>query len=131
MKFRFASFIITVYSLIGIGVVVNSEFETKAVFNLLSYIFLYITIPIYGAYGIWKQDLTSVVISLLFFTSQSIRAIDGRSWFPYPPPFSLGVPFGDFSDGQGYLFDYFAASMVIFLAFLVRVLFTSNKKSTR
>jgi hypothetical protein len=127
VKFRFASFILSVYSLVGIGIVVSSELETKVAFNLFSYIFLYIIVPTYGAYGVWKQNLTSVVVSLLFFTSQSIRAIGGGSWFPYPPPLSLGLPFGDFSDGQGYLFDYFSASMVIFLAVLLWVLFTPNK----
>jgi hypothetical protein len=137
VKFRFASLILTVYSLVGIGIVVSSELETNAAFNLLSYIFLYIIVPIFWAYGVWKQNLTCVVVSLLFFTSQSIRAIGGGSWFPYPPPLSLGVPFGDFSDGQGYLFDYFSASMVIFLAFLafwallVWVLFAHTRESTK
>ena len=128
MKFRFASFILSVYSLFGIGIVVSSELESKVAFNLLSYIFLYIIVPTYGAYGVWKQNLTSVVVTLLFFTSQSIRAIGGGSWFPYSPPLSLGVTFGDFSDGQGYLFDYFSASMVIFLVILLWVLFTPNKQ---
>ena len=131
MKFRFASFILFVYSLVGIGIVVSSELETKAAFNLLSYIFLYIIVPTYGAYGVWKQNLTSVVVSLLFFTSQSIRVIGGESWFPYPPPLSLGLPFGDFSDGQGYLFDYFSVSMVIFLAVLLWVLFNPNKQISK
>jgi hypothetical protein len=131
VKFRFASFILTVYFLLGISVVVSSEFETTAALNLLSYICLYIIVPIYGAYGIWKQNLSSIVVSLLFFASHSVRVIGGASWFPYPPPFSLGIPLGSFSDGQGYLFDYFAAAMVIFLALLVRVLFTPNQQSSK
>ena len=128
MKFRFASFILSVYSLVGIGIVVSSELETKAAFNLLSYILLYIIVPTYGAYGVWKKNPTCVVVSLLFFTSQSTRVIGRESWFPYPPPLALGLPFGDFSDGQGYLFDYFSASMVIFLVILLWVLFTPNKQ---
>lgn len=89
MKFRFASFILSVYSLVGIEIVVSCELETKVVFNLLSYIFLYIIVPTYGAYGVWKQNLTSIVVSLLSFTSQSIRAIGYGSWLPYPPPLAL------------------------------------------
>ena len=100
--------------------------ETKVAFNLLSYIFLYIILPTVGAFGVCKKNLTSVVVCLLFFTSQSIRTIGGESWFPYPPPLSIGVAFGDFSDGQGYLFDYFSASMAIFLTVLV--FFAPNKQ---
>ena len=127
MKFRFASFILAVYSVVGIGVVVSSKQEVKVTLNLIIYVFLYIIVPAYGAYGIWKQRLSSLIVSLLFFTSHTIRSIGVGNWFPYAPPFSLGIAFGDFSDGQGYLFDYFATSMVIFLALLIWVLFTPNK----
>jgi hypothetical protein len=131
VKFRFASFILAMYSIVGIGVVAFSKPEVIAALNLISYIFLYIIVPIYGAYGVWKQRLSSVILSLLFFTSQCIRPIAGKSWFPYAPPFSLCVPFGNFLDGQGYLFDFFATSMVIFLALLVWALLTSNKRLWR
>lgn len=128
MKFIFASFILAIYSLIGIGIVVFSEVEFKAAVNFYSYICLYIVIPAYGAYGIWKHKLNAVLISLLFFLSQSIRVIGRDSWFPFAPPFSLGVPFGNFSVGQGYLVDIFAIAMVIFLALLLWVLFKHSKK---
>lgn len=128
MKFKFASSIIAVYAIIALGVFVFSGFEHKAVINLFSYAFLYIVIPAYGAFGVWKQNQNSVFISLVFFTSQSIRTIGGDNWFLYAPPFSLGMTFGDFSDGQGYLVDYFAISMAVFLALLFWTLYSAKKQ---
>ena len=104
-----------------------SEFESKPVLNLLPYVVLYILIPAYGSISVWKQSQMGLLISLLFFVSQSIRLIGGDSWLPYSPPFSLGLPFGNFSDGQGYLIDFFAISMAIFLALLLWVLTPLNK----
>lgn len=114
--------------MIGIALVVSSAFDSHATLRIFSYVCIYIIVPAYGAYGVWKQSLASVIISLLFFASQSIRVIGGDSWFPYAPPFSLALPFGDFSDGQGYLFDYFSTSMAIMLALLLWVLLRSNKQ---
>ncbi|NQZ22697.1 MAG: hypothetical protein HRT53_11635 [Colwellia sp.] len=128
MKFKFASSILAVYAIIALGVFIFSGFEHKAVINLFSYAFLYIVIPAYGAFGIWKHKQRSVFISLLFFVSQSIRTIGGDNWFIYGAPFSLGMAFGDFSDGQGYLVDYFAISMAVFLALLFWTLYSANKQ---
>lgn len=128
MKFKFASSILAVYSIISLGVFVFSGFENKAFINLFSFAFLYIVIPAYGAFGVWKHNQSSVFISLLFFASQSIRTLGGDNWFIYGPPFSLGMTFGDFSNGQGYLVDYFAISMAVFLALLLWILYSANKQ---
>jgi hypothetical protein len=114
--------------MIGIAVIVFSGFDTHAILRNFSYICIYIIVPAYGAYDVWKQSLASVIISLLFFASQSVRIIGGDNWFPYAPPFSLSLSIGDFSDGQDYLFDYFSTSMVIMLALLLWVLLRSNKQ---
>jgi len=119
---------IAIYSLVGLGVFVHSGFENKALINLFSYAILYLAIPAYGAFGMWRHNKSSVIILLLFFVSQSIRVIGGDNWFLYAPPFSLGMAFGNFTDGQGYLVDYFAISMVLILALLLRTLISSNNK---
>jgi len=128
MKFKFASSILAVYAVIALGVFVFSGFENKGVFNLFSYAFLYIVIPAYGAFGVWKHNQRSVFISLLFFSSQSIRTVGGDNWFIYGAPFSLSMTFGDFSDGQGYLVDYFAISMAVLLALLLWILHSATKQ---
>jgi hypothetical protein len=128
MKFKFVSSILAVYAIIALGVLVFSGFEHKAFINLFSYAFLYIVIPAYGAFGVWKHNQRSVFISLLLFVSQSIRTIGGDNWFLYAPPFSLGMTFGDFSDGQGYLLDFFAIFMAVFLALLFWILYSANKQ---
>jgi hypothetical protein len=117
-----------VYSIVGLGVFVFSGFENKAVIKLFSYAFIFIAIPAYGAFGVWKHNRSSVFISLLLFASQSIRTLGGDNWFLYAPPFSLSIPFGDFSNGQGYLLDYFAISMTVFMALLLWILFSTNKQ---
>ncbi len=128
MKFKFASSILAVYAIIALGVFVFSGYENKGVINLFSYAFLYIVIPAYGAFGVWKHNQSSVFISLLFFSSQSIRTVGGDNWFIYGAPFSLGMTFGDFSDGQGYLVDFFAISMAVLLALLFCILYSANKE---
>ncbi len=131
MKFKFVSFIVATYAVIGFCIVAFSQQEVKGTLNYISYLLLYIIVPLYGACGVWKQSLLSVIVCLIFFTSQSIRFIGGETWFPYPPPFSLAIPFGNFAGGQGYLFDYFAASMVVFLAILVRLIFNFNNNTNK
>ena len=128
MKFKLASIIIAIYCLVGIGVIIFSEFESKPILNLLSYIFVFILIPTYGAYATWNKNKKGLLICSLFFLSQSIRLIGGESWFPYFPPISLGIPFGSFANGQGYLIDFFALVMAILLAYLLWILTTSKHK---
>ncbi|WDE05198.1 hypothetical protein SG34_028550 [Thalassomonas viridans] len=127
MKFKCAGFILAMFSLIGIGVMAFSGFENKPLLNIFSYLAVFVLIPAYGAYDVWHKRRKGLLAALLFFASQSIREIGGESWFPYFPPVSLGVPFGDFSDGQGYLVDFFAIAMAMLLAFLLwRLLAADN-----
>jgi hypothetical protein len=124
MAFKLASYLLIVYSLTGIAVITFSYFENTPPISLIFYITAFIVIPLYGAYGAWRQRRKALFISLLFFLSQTIRIIGGEHWFPSSPPISLGIPFGDFSNGQGYLIDFLAIAMAIYLACLLRMLIT-------
>jgi len=126
IAFKIASCLLIVFSVTGMAVIAFSPFESKPFFNLLSYIIAFILLPLYGAYGAWRQSRKELFFSSLFFLSQSIRFISGDLWFPYSPPISLGIPFGDFLNGQGYLIDFFAITMAIYLASLLWMLTTSK-----
>jgi len=119
IRFKLASAILAIYCLFGIGVIIFSGFGSKPFLNLLSYVFVFVLIPAFSTYGVWQRSKKAMTVSLFLFLSQSIRFIGGESWFPYFPPISLGIPFGNFANGQGYLIDFFAISMTIFLACLL------------
>ncbi|WDD99300.1 hypothetical protein [Thalassomonas actiniarum] len=116
MKFKLASIVLAIFSLLAIGVVAFSGMENNPLVNIFSYLVVFILIPAYGAYGAWYKRRTALFVALMVFACQSIREVGGDSWFPYFSPFSLAIPFGDFSDGQGYLVDCFAIVMAMSLA---------------
>ncbi|MDO6719191.1 hypothetical protein Q4575_07260 [Psychrosphaera sp. 1_MG-2023] len=127
MKFKVASSILAIFTLIGLGIVIFSDFESTA--SRLICLALYVLIPAYGAYGIFIRSRRAIFVSVAFFISQSIRMVDSESIIPHIAPITVSVPFGDFSNGQGYLIDYFAIVMVVFLIWLLKGLMTPNKSS--
>jgi len=126
--FKLVSIILAIYSFVGVGIIVFSEFESKPALKLFSYILVFVLIPLYGTYGIWKKSRKVLLLSLLLFLSQSIRGIGGELWFLYSPPISIGIPFGSFADGSGYLIDFFAITMTIFLFGLLRTSHHTKRK---
>ncbi|WP_179079010.1 hypothetical protein [Shewanella sp. UCD-KL12] len=52
------------------------------------------------------------MLSILFFTLQCVKPLYLLQWLPYNPPFSLGIPFGNFNDGSAVLIDGFAILML-------------------
>ncbi len=124
MKFNVASSILALYSLIGFIGIIYVGFDSN--FSLLIGIVLYGLIPAYGAYGAWLRSRIAIVISLLFFISQCIRSIGTDSLLPNFAPITVSFPVGDFSNGQGYLIDFFAIFMVIFLAMLLKEVTTTK-----
>jgi len=111
---------LAIYSIAGIGVVLFFEFEEESFLSSIFYVFVFILIPACSACGVWQQNKKTLIIPLLLFLSQSIRFIGGEYWFPYFPPISVGMPLGNFANGQGYLIDFFAIIMTIYLAWLLR-----------
>ena len=119
MKFKVASAIIALYGLIGLGIVIFAGLDnTLTVFLCL---ILYVVIPAYGSYGAFVKSRRAIVISIVFFMSQSIRNVYHNSLLPHITPISLSFPFGDFANEQGYLVDCFAIFMVVFLAWLFKL----------
>jgi len=121
MKFKVASSILALYSLIGFIGTLYAEL------GLLMGVLFYGLIPAYGAYGTWLSSRIAIVISLLFFTSQCIRSIGTDSLLSNFTPITISFPVGDFSNGQGYLIDFFAIFMVIFLATLLKEVTTTKQ----
>jgi hypothetical protein len=125
VKFKVAGSILILFTLIGLFVVIFSDFYS--IVSVLIFFVLYVLIPAYGAYGTFVKSRRAIFVSMVFFISQSIRSVGGDSLIPHIAPITLSLPFGDFSNGQGYLIDYFAIFMAIFLAWLLKVLITPNK----
>ncbi|WDE12094.1 hypothetical protein [Thalassomonas haliotis] len=128
MKYKLASAVLALFSLLGIGVIAFSGVEDKAFVDIFSYLVVFVLIPGYGAYGVWYKRRKAMLVTLMVFASLSIREVGLDSWFPYFPPLSLGIPFGDFSDGQGYLADFFAIAMAMSLAILLWPLVVPEKR---
>ncbi|WP_105168170.1 hypothetical protein [Pseudoalteromonas sp. T1lg23B] len=105
MKFKVASSILALFTLIGLGVTIYSDFESylSAVVSIL----LYVLVPAYGTYGTWVKSRIAILITLVFFISQSVRSVGTDSLIPHIAPITISFPVGDFSSGQGYLIDFF------------------------
>lgn len=127
MKFKVASVILALFSFIGFGMVIYSGFNIN-ISTLICFV-LYVLLPAYGSYGVFTKNRFAIIISVLFFASQSVRSVGGENLVPHISPISLALPFGDFSSGHGYLIDFFAIFMVLFLACLFKELITSSKVS--
>jgi len=125
VKFKIASSILVLFTLIGLGVIIFSDFETTEI--MLICFVLYVLIPAYGAYGTFVQSRNALLVSFLFFVFQSIRQVDDGNLIPHIAPITVSFPFGDFSNGQGYLIDFFAIFMAIFLGWLLKVVISPSK----
>ncbi|MFT2089956.1 hypothetical protein [Paraglaciecola sp. 2405UD69-4] len=123
--FKLASCILGVFALIGLWVIISLGFQSSvsAVISVL----LYVLIPGYGAYGIWVKSRNAILITLLCFLWQSIRSVGDASLIPYIAPISMAVPIGDFENGQGYLVDFFALFMVLYLSYLFKLVIRFHK----
>lgn len=127
MKFKLASSIFALISILALGITLDSEPENKAIIGVFSYMFIFIIIPAYGAYGLWKRSLVGILVSLAFSISQSVKLIGNANWLPFNPPLSLGISIGNFENGSGYFVDFFAIAMAIFLTLLLRSTFLLKK----
>jgi len=125
MKFKVASSILALFTLIGLVIIIYSDFESDL--SALISILLFVLLPAYGAYGTWVKSRIAILMTVVFFVTQSVRNVGTDNLFPHIAPITISFPIGDFSNGQGYLIDFFAISMAIFLAWLLKVAMTPNK----
>lgn len=110
--------------MIGLITIIYSDFESDISF--LVSVLIFVAFPAYGTYGTWTKSRISIFITLLFFVSQSVRHVGVDSFIPHIAPITISFSIGDFSSGQGYLIDFFAISMAIFLAWLLKAAITLN-----
>ena len=124
MKFKIASVILVLFSLIGGGMLLsltfNSTVETFIVF------ILYVLIPAYGAYGLLKGKRKAVLMAIFLFAHQSVRPVNNDDLIPDIAPITVSFSMGDFQSGQGYLVDLFAIFMVLLLVWLFRSMVNKN-----
>lgn len=129
MKFKVVSFILAAFTLIGLGITLYTGVENPL--STVICILLYVLIPAYGAYGTWVQNRGAIFITLLFFISQSVRNVGNGSLIPHIAPITVSFPIGDFVNGEGYLIDFFAIFMAIYLAWLLREINSLKKDVER
>ncbi|GAA6170360.1 hypothetical protein NBRC116592_00300 [Colwellia sp. KU-HH00111] len=124
VKFKIATYILALFSLIGLIATIYIDFESNL--SALISLLLYVLLPAYGAYGTWVKSRIAIPITLVFFVSQSIRSVSSEGLIPNIAPITLSFAVGDFLNGKGYLIDFFAIFMALFLAWLFKVIITSN-----
>ena len=123
--FKFACATLLVYALIGLVICFVVEFESNI--DILLVVLLFITIPLIGAYGVWKRNIIAIAVSVVPFVLQSVRSISPDRFIPNIAPITISLPVGDFSNGNGYLVDFFALFMILYLTIMLSKL-TNNKE---
>lgn len=126
MKYKVMSIILALYALIGILVILLNDLG-PFVTSLICFI-LFVVIPASSAYGVWVQNRYAFVLAIVFFSFQSIRALSHNGLIPIIRPITVSFPHTSFIDQQVYLIDYFAITMVIILATLLRQLTKNNER---
>ncbi|MFT5755561.1 MAG: hypothetical protein ACI9LM_000270 [Alteromonadaceae bacterium] len=119
MGFTVATSIQILFAIIGLGITLYSDIKSDL--STLVCIILFVLVPALGAYGTYFKKPNAILVSLVFFLSQSVRSISTDNIIPNIMPITISFSFGDFLNGQGYLIDFFAISMAIFLAWLLRL----------
>lgn len=125
MGFTVATSIQLLFALIGLGITIYTDIENNL--SMLVSAILFVLIPALGAYGTYFRKPSAILVSLFFFLFQSVRSVGGDNIVPNIMPITLSFSFGDFLNGQGYLVDFFAIFMAIFLAWLLRLSLTPTK----
>lgn len=125
MKFKAASIILFIYAFIGLAIAVLADFNNTIAYAVVTV--LYVLIPIYGGWGVWRRQSKAIAISMLLFVTQSFRLIDKQSIVPHISPITISFPITDFSQGSGYFIDIFAIGMAAYLAWLLKLNSLSNK----
>ncbi len=127
MKFKIVSLILSAFTLIGLGLLILTEFDSLVSAMVSS--LLYVIMPAYGAYGLWYKRRLAIGVSLMLFVWQSVRRVNPDSVIPHISPITVSVAVGDFSNGDGYVIDFFAIGMVALLAWLLGIKSLINKKA--
>ncbi len=125
MKFKTTCLLLTLYSLIALGITLHTGFESNITTAL--FVLFYVIIPAFGAYAALVKNRVALVVAAIFFISQIVRSVSAGSVFPNIAPITISFPMGDFSKGSGYLIDFFAIFMVVLLVWLISEVSTNIK----
>lgn len=116
MKYKLASIVLGVYAAIGFTITFLAGIDD--LLKMLVSFLLYGVIPTLCAVGLWNQSRISLLLSIALFTSQCIRRVGVGSVLPHIAPITFSLPVSSFEGAGGYLLDFFAILMVLFLAWL-------------
>lgn len=112
MFHRGMSFYFLACALISV-VILTNESSGSPIADIAIYTLLFPICCSLAAYHFWRAKAAAYIFGLPPCLSIVFRPIGEWAWLQLPPPISLGIPMGDFAAGRGFLFDFFAAILVI------------------
>jgi len=118
LKYKLVSVFLFVYGLIGATVLVLIGMQQPiAMFICL---LLYVFIPLISAVGLWRKNKAAILLAILPFLYQSVRYVDDTSFLPSIAPITIAFPISTFEGGKGFLIDYLAIAVIVYLIYLYK-----------
>lgn len=125
MASKVISLIVALYGCIGFVIVTLTKGED--ILALISVGLLFGLLPLYFARGIWLQNKSLLIMTALYFLMQSIKYVGSDILLFNTYPISIAFPITDFSNGDGYLVDFFPIFMALLLIGLYRTVHVNEK----
>lgn len=125
MSYKIASIILLFFALFGGVINIVTDFDNRYI--LLLSLVVYVCIPFIGAISCWKKLAPGMVLAVIFFAFLSVRTTSNMSILPHMSAFSIAYPIGNFSEGKGYLIDFFAIFMALFVSYLSKRIVIKSK----
>ncbi|BBN81486.1 hypothetical protein PA25_14710 [Pseudoalteromonas sp. A25] len=114
-----ASIVLSIYALIGLVITIQLNFDT--IFEQLISLLMFFIIPALGVYGSYYKKRWALAVACCYFLFRILKSGGSEHVYFAISPISLSFAFGDFSQGQGYLIDFFAICMTLGLFRLIQV----------
>jgi len=117
MKYKIASAIHLLVAVVSVSVMAYTFFKNVPLSGPVGYAIIFVLVPLISAYGLLKQKIWGVALSVLFFLPQCINYAGQSSAFHFLAPVSLGftLKYG----GTIFMFNAFAIGMLIFMFVLL------------
>ena len=119
MIIKLLAVLLILYGLIAAMLLMFAQPTQTQWFYQFSYSLLFIVTPFAGSYCVLKQNRWGIFPLVFLFATQIIRPLTPFEYFPFQAPFSLAIPFGNLSQGEGYLVDFFAIAMLLVVVLML------------
>ena len=127
IRYQLTTALLVIIALIALAIVLLTPASNTSLFRALAYGAVFVFLPLVAAWGLWSEKTWGILLSMLFYLSQCVKPLAILSWFPFMPPVSLAIPYGNFTQGEGMLIDVYAITITAWLVFL----FHSSRNSAR